>query len=241
MSKETLAPSGTEEVSSSFGYLSGYQKPIKITDQIDILRSHWPSLNPDPALRYYREVYPTFQFPNWVEGPFAIIRSGFFSNKYYEELGEVFGALIKSRDGKLYNYRAEQLGPEYLRQSQRTLEKLDVLMEQQPQSDILISSGQFGFHHRGCSIRRAREKFMENEYGIGAKDGGTMLLINPIRLQHYDDLWIDFAGDEFAPLADGDFDRAPCFNFDDDELGFHADWLCYADDHYGSVSAFLPQ
>lgn len=230
-----------EEVQSNYGYLSGYSKPAEITDQIDILRSHWPSLNPDPALRYYREAYPTFQLPGWVEGPFVIIRPGFFSDKYGEELMEVLKALAKDRQGKFYNYRESRLGPEYLHQRERTLTMLRILREQQSGSDILISSAQFGIRHRGRSVRRAREVFVTREYGKGAKDIGTMLLTNPIRLQHYDDLWIDCAGDEFAPGAGGVFACAPFFCFHGGGVGFSPSWVSSADVHDGSVSGFLQQ
>ncbi len=229
-----------EEVESNYGYLSGYHKPIKVTDQIDILRSHWPNLNPDPTLRYVREVYPTLQFPGWVEGPFAIIRPGFFSDKYGKELAEVLKAIAKDRKGKFVNYREGQLGPEYLRQSERTLTSLRALVEQQPGSDILISSAQFGIRHRGRSVRRAREVFVADEYGIGAKDSGAMLLTNPIRLQHYDDLWIDCAGDEFALGADGQFFSAPYFGFCVGEVRFGTSRFDDADDSCGAASVFLP-
>ena len=230
-----------EEVKSSYGYLSGYRKPIEISDQIDILRSHWPNLNPDATLRYMREVYPKLQLPGWVEGPFAIIRPSFFSDKYGEELEEVLKAIAKDRKGRFVNYREGQLGPKYLRQSERTLSMLRVLVDQQSGSDILISPAQFGIRHRGKSVRRAREVFVAGEYGKGAKDTGTMILTNPIRLQHYNDLWIDCAGDEFVPGADGQFDSAPCFGFDDGRVRFGADWVSVASGGFGSVSGFLPQ
>lgn len=230
-----------EEEKSSYRYLSGYRKPVEVSDQVDILRSHWPQLNPDLALRYLREVYPTIQLPSWVEGPFALIRPGFFSDQYGEELAEVLKALAKDRQGKFVNYREGQLSPEYLQQSERTLSHLGALVKQQPESDILISPAQFGIRHRGRSIRRAREVFVAGEYGKGAKDVGTMLLTHPTRLQHLDDLWIDCAGDDFSPDADGRFDRAPYFDFRDGGLGFGARWVGHAYDDYGSASGFSPQ
>ena len=157
----SLAPNqyANEEIPSNCGYSSGYRNPIEISTQIDILRSRWPSLNPDPALRYMREIYQTLQLPDWVEGPFALIRPGFFSNIYGEELEEVLKAMAKSSDD-FRNYRKGQLGPKYLRQSERTLSKLRTLMERQPGSDILISVAQFGIRHHGRSVRRARDVFV---------------------------------------------------------------------------------
>jgi len=60
-------------------------------------------------------------------------------------------------------------------------------------------------------------------------------------IQHYDDLWIDCAGDGYAPDADGDFSRAPSFVFDDGELKFHTHRIGNPLVHCGSVSGFVPQ
>ena len=233
-----------EEVTSNYGYLSGYQKPIEITDQIDILRSHWPKLNPDGAIRYMREqlfLNPKLQLPSWVEGPFALIRPGFFSNLYGEELEEILKALTKARGGKFYNYRDGQLGPKYLRQNTRTVAMTNLIMEQQSGSDILIVPEQFGICHRGRSVRRAREVFVGNEFGEGAKNVGTMLITNPNRLKHYDDLYLDCPGDEYALVADGGFSSAPSFYFGAERVEFGAHWFGSVYGSCGSVSAFLPQ
>ena len=80
-----------------------------------------------------------------------------------------------------------------------------------------------------------------NECGLGAFAVGIMLLTHENRLKHYDDLWIDCAGDEYAPGAGGGFSRAPCFNFDGADLEFGARDVGGAVDGYGSASVFLPQ
>ncbi len=238
-----------EEVPSDYGYFSGYERPAKITDQIDILRSHWPLLKPDAALRYYREVYPRLKhprwqkrdLPRWVEGPFALVRPGFFSEKYVKELEEVFSALKKDRKGGFKNSCKRKLGEEYLRQTKRTLAKMRQIVKRQPGSDILIVPAQFGLCHRGRAVRRVRKVFVRSEFGLGAFAVGVMLLTNPIRLNHFHDLWIDCAGDEYAPDADGDFSDAPLFYFRDGRVGFDAYWFGDANESYGSASAFLLQ
>jgi len=230
-----------EEVKSNYGYLSGYRKPIEVSDQIDILRSHWPTLNPDGAVRYMSEVYPSLKLPNWIEGPFALIRPGFFSADYGEELEEVLKALAKDRKGKFRNFREGQLGPDRLRQNVRTVSMINQIVKQQSGSDIIIVPEQFGIRHRGRSVRRVREVLVASEFGESAKNVGTMLLTNPIRLQDYGDLWIDCSGDEYAPSAGDDFSVAPYFCFDDGEVRFSTRWVDYAHGNYGSASAFLPQ
>jgi hypothetical protein len=80
-----------------------------------------------------------------------------------------------------------------------------------------------------------------NECGLGAFAIGIMLLTHPERLNHYDDLWIDCAGDEFAPGADGVFSRSPCFGFDGGGVGFDTGDVGDANGYCGSASVCLPQ
>lgn len=231
-----------EEVESSYGYLSGYKKPHSIEEQIEILRFHWPQLNPDKAIHYMEKAYSKLKFPEWIEGPFAIIRPGFFSNIYGEEVEEILKAFKKARKGKFVNYRKGQLGSNFLQQHQRTVLYLKKLSKAQNESDILIEPAQFGIRHRGKSVRRAREVFVRDEYGSGAKDIGTKLLTHPERLQRYDDLWIDCAGDEYSSEAGGEFGSAPCFAFSFGFRGgrvrFHSNGVAYASACYGSASSF---
>ena len=43
------------------------------------------------------------------------------------------------------------------------------------------------------------------------------------------------------PDADGQFDNAPIFNFNDGQLKFNTNWVSNANDHYGSASGFIPK
>ena len=43
------------------------------------------------------------------------------------------------------------------------------------------------------------------------------------------------------PDADGQFDNAPYFNFNDGKVKFNTNWVDNANDNYGSASAFLPK
>jgi hypothetical protein len=80
-----------------------------------------------------------------------------------------------------------------------------------------------------------------NEFGLGAFAIGIMILTHPERLQHYDDLWIDCAGDEFAPDADGVFSRSPYFEFDGGRVEFGSGWVDDAHDYCGSASGLVSQ
>jgi hypothetical protein len=80
-----------------------------------------------------------------------------------------------------------------------------------------------------------------HEFGLGAFAIGSMLLTHPIRLKHYDDLWIDCAGDEWSPDGVGVFSRSPDFSFRDGEVWFGTSVVGFAFDDYGAASGFPPQ
>ena len=117
---------------------------------------------------------------------------------------------------------------------------MDKLVEGQ-EGDILVIPAQFGFRHRGKSVRRARETFYDNEFGLGAFAVGTMLLTHPEREVEWEQLHIDCSGDEYSPDADGQFVGTPFFNWFDGKLRFGVDWTVDANERYGSASGFLPQ
>ena len=232
----------SEEVPSNFGYSSGYRKPIAIEAQIDILRSYWPQLNPDNAIRYAREVYPTLSFPDWVEGPFAVVRPGFFSNKYIEEIEEVFSALKKSRGDRLGNSYSKYM--DRFRTMGYSSIAYGRITESQNGSDILIVGSQFGIRHRGRSHRRTREVIKEvpGEFGESVKNVGTMLLTHPNRLDHDDDLWISCLDDEFDdPVSYVRFHHTAGFSFSGGKIWFGVSWNDHAYMNKGAVSTFVPK
>jgi len=224
-----------EEVESSRGYLSGY-KPKSITEQTNRLCELFPSLG------YADAKLADGTLPSNAEGWFAIPKWEKIAPTYNEAVQKVLDMIKQTRGGKFYNYRDGQLGPERLRQTAKTASVFQKLGDEQKDHDILVVPAQFGIHHRGRSVRRAREVFASNESGLGAFAIGIMLLTHPERLQHYDDLWIDCSGDEYDdPDSDVRFDDAPFFYFYDGEVKFDASWFAYASDNYGSASGFVPQ
>jgi len=223
-----------EEVESSYGYLSGY-KPRGITEQTNILRQLIPGIG------FADEKIAQQPLPANAEGWFAIPRWQSVAKTYGEAVQVVLDLIRKQRKDRFYNCREGKLGEQYLRQHERTAGKLEALADQQKGYDILVVAAQFGLRHRGRSVRRAREVFTANEFGLGAFEIGCMLLTHPERLQNVDDLWIDCAGDEYAPVGDGGFSRAPCFHFSVGGVRFDAHGSDFASSDYGSASGFLPQ
>lgn len=235
-----------EEVASKYGYLSGYEKPVGLTEQCNLLRTIFPGVgypNQDLLSRIEKDEVQLpegaegwFAIPNWMKNP------GIFGENYCQAVQTVLDAIKNDRKGKFYNCREGQIIEKHLRQSARSERFWKELAEAQGNPDILLVPAQFGFLHRGRSVRRARVVIegTSGEFALGAFAVGIMILTNPIRLQNYDDLWIDCAGDEFSE-GDGAFDGAPCFGFGGGKVGFGANYVGIANVHYGSASGFLPQ
>ncbi len=221
-----------EEVESDYVYPSGYG-PNDITAQTNILRDLFPGVS------YAKEILGESSLSRGAEAFFAIPKWQTVADTYEKAVEKVLEALASQR--AFYNYRKGQLGSEHLKRSERTERMLQTLAQQQGNQDILLVPAQFGLKHRGKSVRRAREIFTAQEFGLGAFEVGIMLLTHPERLIDYDDLWLDCPGDEYSPDADGLFDSAPYFGFDGGGVGFIAGWAGEALAHYGSVSAFLPK
>lgn len=223
-----------EEVESSYGYLSGY-KPKGITEQTNRLRELFPGIG------YANEKLAEGALPENAEGWFAIPRWEKVAPTYGEAVQKVLNLIKQTRNGAFYNYRDGELGPNQLRQSQKSTTMFQKLGDEQNGHDILVVPAQFGIRHRGRSVRRAREVMNANECGLGAFAIGIMLLTHPERLQHYDELWIDCAGDEFAPDADADFSKSPYFKFFAFKVKFGTYVVVIAYGYYGSASVCLPQ
>lgn len=225
-----------EQVDSSHGYLSGYTPNGKgISEQTNQLRELFPSIG------FADEKLAEGALPENAEGWFAIPKWQSFAPSHGEAVELLLKKLRETHNGAFYNYRKGELGPDQLRQSAKTASVLQKLAEEQNGFDILVVAAQFGLCHRGRSVRRVREIYAPNEFGLGAFAIGIMLLTHPERLAHYDDLWIDCAGDELSPNADGDFSMSLNFAFDGGKLGFGTSRVSLASGSYGSVSGFIPQ
>lgn len=223
-----------EEVSSSCMYPKGYTVK-SLAHQIAILMERF-DLSGSKAL-FYAENLP--ELPKGAEGWFAIPRWVKVASTYNRVLERVFEEIARP-PWKFYNHRKCELGSKHLCQSALTMESIAKIGEKQP-GDILIIAAQFGMRHRGRSVRRARAVFAANEFGLGAFEVGSMLITHPERLQHYKDLWIDCAGDEYAPHADDVFSGAPCFDFDGGRVEFYMRRIDAPGSSDGSASGFVPQ
>ncbi len=234
-----------EVVSSNYTYPKEYKSSRFILDQIDLVQKQW-GLDGSYARSFVANIK---KLPEGAEGLFAIPKVSVVAKKYFPAITDqtlqyceavklVHTKLAESRS--FYNYRNGEIVPSKLRVHSRTASFLEEL-ENQQQGDILIIAVQYGMRHRGKSVRRARETFASNEFGLTSFALGCMALVHPERYVRSEELDTDCAGDEFSPGADGVFSRSPYFCFDDDRLEFDTYDVSGAYDGYGSASGFVPQ
>lgn len=150
-----------EEVASNYGYLSGYREAAPVADQMRILREYFPNLG-DPD-----ESFAMQERPANSEGYFCIPRWQLIAPTYNEAVEKVLDALNKQRKGKFVNYRIGEIGPDHLKQGERKRLAFERLAAEQGR-DVLLVAAQFGFYHRGRSVRRARAVMPGMEFGLGA-------------------------------------------------------------------------
>ncbi len=225
-----------EEVKSTHTYPADY-KLKSIAEQIKILHERFS----DVSWGYFRPDEKAISLPTGAEGLFAIPRWEKVASSYNDAVEKALGLLKQTRTDGFYNYREGQLGQERLRQTEHTIAAWKKLGEAQNEYDILVVPARFGLRHRGRSVRRARECFQVNEFGLGAFAVGCMLLTHPEREVQWAQLHIDCAGDEFKSDGAADFSDAPNFYWRDGRLRFDADWYDRASGNFSSVSGFLPQ
>lgn len=234
-----------EEVRSSYTYPKEYKGPKPIVDQIKAIAKIF-DLDSSQAIEFAKNL-PAL--PEGAEGWFAIPSVDALAKKHFPEVTDqaqkycqavqlVHAKIAASRS--FYNYREGQITPAQLRVHARTAHALDLIAETQ-KGDILIVAAQLGMRHRGKSVRRAREVFVANEFGLGSLAVGSIVLTHPERLVRWEELDMDCSGDEFSPGAGGDFSGSPCFRFRDGEVEFGTLFVGYPSDFFGSVSGFLSQ
>ena len=234
-----------EEVRSNYTYPKEYKGPKPINDQIKAIAKIF-GLDPSHALEFAKTLP---ELPNGAEGWFAIPSVDALAAKHFPEVTDpiqkycqavqiVHTKIADSRS--FYNYREGQITPAQLRVHARTAHALDLIAETQ-KGDILIVAAQLGMRHRGKSVRRAREVFVANEFGLGSLAVGSIVLTHPERLVRWEELDMDCSGDEFSPEADGDFSRSPYFGFSDGRVRFGTSFVGGPHGYFGSVSGFLSQ
>lgn len=223
-----------EEVESGHGYV-WYQAPTPISEQNELLRAVFPKL------RGYAVAALATPIPAIYEGLFLIPRWERVAPTYGDAVKRVLTELSHAYRGKFKNCQEDELDSTFLNRHPGTAQKMEIIAERQANQDFLVVPAQFGRRHRGRSARRVREVLEKNEFGLGSFEVACMLLTHVNRLRHYDDLWLDAPGDDYAPAEDEDLMRVPFFSLCDGYVRFGAEASSRADEHCGSVSGCLPE
>ena len=120
--------------------------------------------------------------PVGAEGWFAVPSPLRFPSNYSHFLErDLAEALKASGFNKLYIYCEYQLKRD-LKFHKDSMEKVSQIDAKQGHPDILIIPAQFGSFHPHQTAQLAREKFMDNEFGLGAFAVGAMLLTHYERI-----------------------------------------------------------
>ena len=233
-----------EEVRVVYGYPKEYKGPKHIADQIKAIAEIF-GLDPASAFEYAKKL-PAL--PEGAEGWFAIPSVDALAAKYFPEVIDpaekyclalqlVLQKIAESRS--FTNWRNGQIDTAHIKVSLRTQEMMQKIAEQQ-KGDILIIAAQLGKRHGGRSVRRAREVFVANEYGLTSVAGGSIVLVHPERLVRWEELDMDMAGDEFSVDGGGQFGHAPSFLFRG-RAKFGSHDVSYPYGRFGSSSGFVSQ
>ena len=220
-----------EEVRSYYKYPKGY-KIKAISEQANILRQLFPGIGLADEKIAERPLPPN------AKGWFAIPKWQMLAPTYGVAVEKVLAMIASKR--KFSNYQDGRLGSEYLQQHDKTAKMFRKLSDEQKDFDIIVVPAQFGLRHKGLSVRRAREVFVANEFGLGAFAIGIMLLTHPEREIRWEQLHIDCAGDVYVANSDDCFLRSPSFHFLGGGLRFDVRKINDANYYFGAASAFLP-
>jgi len=159
-----------EEVRVAYGYPKEYKCPKPIEQQIKAIAEIF-SLDPALTLEYAKKL-PVL--PEGAEGWFAIPSVDALAQKHFPEVidpAEKYCRALqlvhqKIAASRLFtNWRDGQIDTAHFKVSPRTQEMMQKIAETQ-KGDILIIAPQLGKRHGGRSVRRAREVFVANEYGL---------------------------------------------------------------------------
>jgi hypothetical protein len=219
-----------EEMGSNRVYPPTYRvRPVEA--QVTALKGLFPSLGS------CLEKLGRRQLPEGAEAWFVIPRWQALAPTYNEAVQLVVDVLASKR--RFSNRIIGRLGPEYLRQSERSKLAEKILAEQQEGNDLLVVAAQAGMLHRGSSARRTRVAMAGNEFGMGIFAFACMLLTHPERLSTGDTLMVDCGGDEYSMRGDYTFDRVPLFDYDLSGIEFSIFYEDRARNLWGTPTAFL--
>jgi hypothetical protein len=219
MEKE-LAPSvdvpARERVEVVPEKVTSHARPIE--NQVRELLKYFPSLKA-PA-----QIPATPSLPKGIDGWHAFPRASAISSSYSNACVRVFDVLKNARDCSFISPATQKEG-EWLRRATRAREAWKRIEESQSGSDILIVPVQLSLLHKGATITQSRELLELHQFGLGAFEVATVLLLNSGLLAEEGALSIDCIGDDELSIEKKQVSvHIPRFVYRDKGLGFGSDW-----------------
>ncbi|OGY42994.1 MAG: hypothetical protein A2Y67_03330 [Candidatus Buchananbacteria bacterium RBG_13_39_9] len=230
---EKVLPYADEQTESSYCYPEGFRIRTP-QEQVEILLKLFPNLDASHVAEL-----ASGELPEWAEGWAVILKPEKVGNTYHTALEAVLGLIANDR--KFQNWREGTLTEKHLRLKEKTAQTHAKLNEQP--GDFWVFPFQFGKKWAGHSVRNAQVRFADKEFGLGPYEVAILLLTHPDRITGQGQLYIDCAGCEYSPAADGDFFACLdfCWNNSCGQLGLDDDGTDDVSGQWGAASGFLAQ
>ncbi|MCL5411643.1 MAG: hypothetical protein M1150_02790 [Patescibacteria group bacterium] len=223
----------------------------------------WPVLTPEQWAEGYQKAYPDLDASCILELESGLVIPSWCDQRVYwrprlDRFGQVIG--VKDPYGKGYgpclewllnrlaeiygegfcDYRKGALTEKHVRLESTTRQYLEWI-DSQTKGDYVPEIGSLGGCYAGYSVRNCREdtaKVNKDRWAWPAFIGGSILLVDHVRLGRNGLLNIDFPGDEYDPDGRSQF-GGYCLRFRfHDRLKFSCRWIGYPDEYWGSAVGF---
>jgi len=243
-----INPYASEVTESNYGYPAAY-KSRNMAGQVETLQKIYKDFHLDAS--HVVSVAASIKLPEGAEllqvvpKLSVIAKAKGIRDPYGDGYGkslELMLAAISASGRAFKNYREGALTKKHVRLLAST-RKVLIKLERETPGDFLVIPIQSGLLYRGSSVRRSvwEIEHSSNQWALPSWVIGHHLLTHPERLTSNGDLFIDCAGDEYSPDADGGFTCYLCFSFGHGQLKFSYDWVGDVYEQWGAGSGFLPE
>ncbi len=228
---EKATTSAFEKLSISKKY-----KPKSIREQVNVLRSFFPSIG-DANETIAKEGNLPIEATGW----FAIPKWQSIASSYAEATLRVLNLVKAYLQNGFYSYQS--LDSSNFNQSlfQETLEKknsIAKIAKFQNGYDTLVLPIQMGILHKGKTARGVRDSFGSNEFGLGVFEFCIIILTHLENFQRPHNLHFCCTGDNFRHAKSSD-KNVLCFGYQCSSLEFYAQTLWRCEKNIGHPSAFV--
>ncbi len=234
----------SEKVRPALVYPKGY-KPTALADQVARLAAYLPGLD----TQFVTAIAGSWEHYDNADGLYVIPKPTVLAAKLgiadpWENFGTLTekGPMAALESQRPFTFwRKGEMGPEKYQVAKAAKDAL-MELERRQMGDFLVFPAQTGKLYGGFSPRNSQWEIKHAtspwQWPLPTYVGGWILYANPHRLGKFEDLCIDFPGDEYRLAADGTFGEALCFDWYDGKLRCHYRSVAYPHEDFGSASGF---